>query len=380
MTRPTIGRRDFLRGALGLGAGAALAGCGFAGGDSASTTSSAAAASTAPAATAKVDGDLVYFNWADYLDPEVLKGFQKEYGVKIIETNFDSYESMLAKLGSGNQYDVVFPGAKFVDQLRQQGKLQRIDKTQLKNADQVFGGGGYFDDPWYDPKSDFSVPFTVYKTGIAYRKDKVSSMTGSWKDLWNEQAKGRIFTLDNQDEALGMAALLLGYDVNTAKPDELAKIKELLLSQKPLLRGYSSDDIKNMSGGDAWIHHMWSGDFLYTVTNEVDDPENFDFIAPKEGAPINSDAYAIPTNAAHPGTALLFIDYMLRPENAVKNITYLGYPMPVKGASGTFEALAEKVPAINVSLKDLENPTVYKNLSPEDNAARAAVWTEVKAS
>ena len=122
------------------------------------------------------------------------------------------------------------------------------------------------------------------------------------------------------------------------------------------------------------------GDFLYTVSYEVDNPKNYDFIAPEEGAPINSDAYAIPTNAAHPGTALLFIDYLLRPENAIKNINYLGYPMPVKGASGTFEALAEKVPAINVSLADLANPTVYKNLSPEDNAARSAVWTEVKAA
>jgi spermidine/putrescine transport system substrate-binding protein len=205
-------------------------------------------------------------------------------------------------------------------------------------------------------------------------------MTGSWKDLWNEQASGRIFTLDNQDEALGMAALILGFDVNTANPDELAQIKELLLSQKPLLRGYSSDDIKNMASGDAWIHHMWSGDFLYTISYEVDDPKNYDFIAPKEGTPINTDAYAIPTNAAHPGTALLFIDYMLRPENAVKNINYLGYPMPVKGASGTFEALAEKVPAINVSLADLENPTVFKNLTPEETALRSAVWTEVKAS
>jgi spermidine/putrescine transport system substrate-binding protein len=380
MTRSRIDRRDFLRGALGLGATAALASCGFAGGDPATSSSSAAAASTAPAAKAAVDGDLVYFNWADYLDPGVLKGFQKEYGVKIIETNFDSYEAMLAKLGSGNQYDVIFPGAKFVDQLRAQGKLQRIDKTQLENADQVFGSGGYFDDPWYDPSSDFSVPFTVYKTGIAYRKDKVDTMTGSWKDLWNEQASGRIFTLDNQDEALGMAALILGFDVNTANPDELAQIKELLLSQKPLLRGYSSDDIKNMASGDAWIHHMWSGDFLYTISYEVDEPKNYGFIAPKEGTPINTDAYAIPTNAAHPGTALLFIDYMLRPENAVKNINYLGYPMPVKGASGTFEALAEKVPAINVSLADLENPTVFKNLTPEETALRSAVWTEVKAS
>jgi spermidine/putrescine transport system substrate-binding protein len=333
-----------------------------------------------PAAKARIDGDLVYFNWADYLDPAVLKGFQKEYGVRIIETNFDSYEGMMAKLTSGNQYDVIFPGAKFVDLLRRQGRLQRIDKTQLKNAGQVFGSGGFFDDPWYDAKSEHSVPFTVYKTGIAYRKDKVTTMTGSWADLWNSRAKGKIFTLDNQDEAIGMAALRLGLDVNTAKPDELARIQDLLLTQKPFLRGYSSDDINDMASGDSWIHQMWSGDFLYFLLNEADDPAKYDFIAPSEGTPINSDAYAIPANAAHPGTALLFIDYMLRPKNAVKNIEYLGYPMPIAGAAGTFEKLAEAAPACNVSLSDLSNPTVFRTQTPEDQKARSAVWTQVKAS
>jgi hypothetical protein len=107
-----------------------------------------------------------------------MKGFQKEYGVKIIETNFDSYESMLAKLGSGNQYDVIFPGAKFVDQLRGQGKLQRIDKTQLENSDQVFGVTNT-STTLVRRELDFSVPFTMYKTGIAYRKDKVTTMTES---------------------------------------------------------------------------------------------------------------------------------------------------------------------------------------------------------
>jgi spermidine/putrescine transport system substrate-binding protein len=374
-----LGRRDLLRAALGLGAGAALAGCGFMPQDS-DYAVAAPTASPTPAAKARIDGDLVYFNWADYLDPAVLKGFQKEYGVRIIETNFDSYEGMMAKLTSGNQYDVIFPGAKFVDLLRRQGRLQRIDQAQLANADQVFGSGGFFDDPWYDPKSEHSVPFTVYKTGIAYRKDKVTTMTGSWADLWNPRATGKIFTLDNQDEALGMAALRLGLDVNTAKAEDLARIQDLLLTQKPFLRGYSSDDINNMASGDAWIHQMWSGDFLYFLLNEADDPANYDFVAPSEGTPINSDAYAIPSNAAHPGTALLFIDYMLRPANAVKNIEYLGYPMPIKGAAGTFEKLAETVPACNVSLSDLSNPTVFRSQTPEDQKARSAVWTQVKAS
>ena len=108
-------------------------------------------------------------------------------------------------------------------------------------------------------------------------------------------------------------------------------MKKLLISQKEYLRAYSSDDVNNMVGGDAWIHHMWSGDFLYLQQGLVDDPTTFDFEAPSEGTPINSDAYAIPTNAKHPGTAMVFIDYLLRPENAIKNMNYLYYPFPVQG-------------------------------------------------
>ena len=177
-----------------------------------------------------------------------------------------------------------------------------------------------------------------------------------------------------------MAALLLGYDVNTAKASELEEIKKLLVSQKDKLRAYSSDDINNMVGGDAWVHHMWSGDFLYLQQGLVEKPENFDFEAPEEGTPINSDAYAIPTNAQHPGTAMLFIDYLLRPENAVKNINYLYYPFPVKDAVSTFTDLAQDVPACDIDVKDLENPDVFRLLGSDEVQRRTAAWTEVKAS
>jgi spermidine/putrescine transport system substrate-binding protein len=177
-----------------------------------------------------------------------------------------------------------------------------------------------------------------------------------------------------------MAALLLGYDVNTAKPSHLAEMKKLLVSQKKVLRAYSSDDVNNMNGGGAWIHHMWSGDFLYLREGLVNKKKNFDFEAPKEGTPINSDAYAIPTNARHPGTAMLFIDYLLRPENAIKNTNYLYYPFPVRDATAAFTELAKQVPACDVDVKALENPDVFRLLDTAEVQRRTAAWTEVKAS
>jgi spermidine/putrescine transport system substrate-binding protein len=374
--RAPVTRRSLLRGGLALGATAALsqAGCAY-------LPSDPPARVRLPAsAEAKIDGDLVYFNWADYLDPSVIKGFQREYGVRVIQSNFDSMEGMYAKLQAGNQYDIIFPIAKWVQKLRAEGKVRAIDHDQLSNAEQVFYSGSYYNDPWYDAGGAVSVPFTVYKTGIGWRTDKVDSMTGSWEDLWNPQAAKRIFTLDDQDEAIAMAALLLGYDVNTAKPAELEEIKRLLISQKKYLRAYSSDDVNNMARGDAWIHHMWSGDFVYLRQGIVEKPENYDFQAPREGTPINSDAYCIPTNAQHPGTAMVFIDYLLRPEVARTNMAYLFYPFPVRDAADSFAALVEDVPACNVDLADLENPDVFRLLGADEVQRRAAAWTEVKAS
>jgi len=373
---PAVSRRSLLKGGLALGATAGLAttGCAY-------IPSEAKAKVQLPrSAKAKIDGDLIYFNWADYLDPSTFKGFQREYGVKIIQSNFDSMEGMYAKLQAGNQYDIIFPIAKWVQKLRLEGKVRAIDHGQLSNADQVFYSGSYYNDPWYDDKSAVSVPFTVYKTGIGWRTDKVDSMSGSWKDLWNPQAAKRIFTLDDQDEALAMAALLLGYDVNTSKPSQLDEIKKLLVSQKKYLRAYSSDDVNNMTSGDAWVHHMWSGDFLYLKEGLAKEPSKFDFEAPSEGVPINSDTYAIPTNAQHPGTAMVFIDYLLRPENAIKNMNYLYYPFPVRDALPAFADLAKDVPACNVEISDLENENVFRLLGTDEVQRRSAVWTEVKAS
>ena len=367
-------RRGFLTGGLALGASLTLPGCAYIRDDAPTDVPAP------PSAKAKIDGDLVYFNWADYLAPSVVKGFQEEYGVKVIESNYDSMEGMYAKLAAGNEYDIVFPIAKWVVKLKREGKLRSIDPGQLKNADQVFYSGSYFNEPWYDAGSEVTVPFTVYKTGIGWRTDKVSTMTGSWEDLWNEEASGHIFTLDDQDEALAMAALRLGYDVNTAEPSELDDMKDLLISQKEYLRAYSSDDINNMVSGDAWVHHMWSGDFLYLRDGLVDDPTAYDFEAPTEGTPINSDTYAIPANAKHPGTAMVFIDYLLRPENVIKNMNYLYYPFPVKDALPAFAELTKDVPACNVEIADLENENVFRLLGTDEVQRRAAMWTEVKAS
>ena len=161
-------RRELLRGGAGLALGLGLAGCGVG-----NEATGRARRQTEKVVKAEPDGDLVYFNWSEYLEPKLIKEFEKQYGVKVRESNFDSMQGMMAKLRSGNRYDLIFPGVG-VGRPPAQGQpaAARSTTTQLPNAATVYD---YFAKPWYDPGADHTVPYAMYASGIIYRKDKVAA-------------------------------------------------------------------------------------------------------------------------------------------------------------------------------------------------------------
>jgi spermidine/putrescine transport system substrate-binding protein len=362
-------RRELLRGGAGLALGLGLAGCGV-GNEPAQVNKK----QTEKLVKAEPDGDLVYFNWSEYLEPKLFKKFEKQFGVKVRESNFDSMQGMMAKLRSGNRYDLIFPGAEWVDRLRKANQLLKIDKTQVKNADTVYD---YFAKPWYDPAADRSVPYAMYASGLIYRKDKLQ-LTGSWNDLGLPEAQKKVYMLDDFQEVIGAGNLVNGNKLNDTDPDAVEKAKQWALDLKPKLRGYSTDDIQNVVSGNAWIHHGWNGDVV-NVRNQVKKPENYSFQKCKEGIPVGTDCFAIPANAEHPGTALTFINFILDPENASKNIEYMGYPMPYTGPDETFAGLVKDDPSINVTVDDLTHGQQYANLAPAGRRAWDQAWTEIKA-
>jgi spermidine/putrescine transport system substrate-binding protein len=362
-------RRELLRGGAGLALGLGLAGCGV-GNEPAKVNKK----QPEKLVKAEPDGDLVYFNWSEYLEPKLFKKFEKQFGVKVRESNFDSMQGMMAKLRSGNRYDLIFPGAEWVDRLRKANQLLKIDKEQLPNAAAVYD---YFAKPWYDPDADRSVPYAMYASGLIYRKDKLQ-LTGSWNDLGLPDAQKKVYMLDDFQEVIGAGNLVNGNKLNDTDPDAVEKAKQWALDLKPKLRGYSTDDIQNVVSGNAWIHHGWNGDVV-NVRNQVKKPENYSFQKCKEGLPVGTDCFAIPANAQHPGTALTFINFLLEPENASANIEYMGYPMPYKGPDETFANLVKDDPAIDVTVEDLTNGQQYASLGAAGRARWDQAWTEIKA-
>jgi spermidine/putrescine transport system substrate-binding protein len=324
-----------------------------------------------------IDGDLLIYNWAQYMDPDIKKRFSEKYGVEVNEVNFDNLEAMVIKLRSGAQYDLIWPSTEYVYRLRAEGLLARFDPNSLRNRDKV---SSFYDHPWWDPNAEYGVPYTYYTTGICWREDQVSGMTGSWNDLTNPDGAGRMFILDDFQEAIGEANLLNGFDLNTEDPNELEIAKDTLLDQKQNARGFSTNSVQNLVSGTAVLHQAWNGDIV-NVRNQVDEPELFHYETCTEGVPVGTDLMSIPVNARSPGTALTFIDWILEPENAAQNVAWNGYPQPCEGGKQEFAKLVKTEPSIDVNLEQLgDGGLEYRLDDPEARQLWTRVFTEVKAT
>lgn len=367
-----LSRRELLQ----AGAGGALALYGLGGLAGCTVDRAIDAPPASEKVVPKIDGDLLLYNWSQYMDPAIKRSFEEKYGVTVEEINFDNLEAMMTKLRAGGRYDLIWPTPEYAYRLHKEGLLRSFDRDDLKYAK---GISPFYDTGWWDPDAEISVPYTYYTTGIAWRDDLVGGMTGSWNDLTNPDAGGRMFILDDFQEAIGEANLLEGFDLNTTDPNELEIAKETLLRQKEFARGFSTSSTQNLVNGTALIHQAWNGDIV-NVRNQVDDPENYKYETCAEGVPVGTDLMCIPATSRSPGTALLFIDWVLKPDNAARNVMWNGYPQPVDGGREAFAELVKEEPAIDVELESLDDGAMeYRLDKPEDRELWTRIWTEVKA-
>ncbi len=366
--------RSTRRELLATGAGAALAAYGLGG---CTVSRQVDKSAQGQAIKPEIDGDLLIYNWAQYMDPALKQGFAEKYGVEVSEVNFDNLEAMVIKLRSGASYDLIWPSTEYVARLNNEGLLAHFDRDLLKNADNI---SPFYDGPWWDPQNELSVPYTYYTTGIAWRNDVVKGMKGSWNDLTNPDADGDMFILDDFQEAIGQANLINGFDLNTTDGTQIEKSKEVLLDQKQYARGFSTNSVQNLVNGTAVLHQAWNGDIV-NVRNQVDDPDLYSYETCKEGVPVGTDLMCIPITAKAPGTAMLFMDWLITPENAAQNVNWNGYPQPVEGGLQAFAELVKTEPSIDVDLESLQDSALEYRL--DDPTARQ-LWTEtfveVKAS
>jgi spermidine/putrescine transport system substrate-binding protein len=363
-----------------------LAGCGLtAAPTEAPPPPSAATEAPAPPPTEEaleLADTLYVFNWADYIDEDLLTQYEEEYGVTVVYDTFDSNEDLLAKLQAGAAgYNVIFPSDYMVAQMIELGMLAPLDFDNIPNMANLYDANL---DPAYDPGNVYSVPYYWGTTGIGYHADFVDPPPDTWAWLFDPETAcqyddGGVNMLDDQREVIGAALKYLGYSINDTDEAHLIEARDLMLAAKPCWKTFNSSGyIDNlMIPGEIVLGHAWNGDVFVAA----EENEGWTYVMPQEGGVIWQDNMSVTatTTGIQKRTAEHFINYLLDAKVAGQNTNYIWYASPNKAAEPYIEAEILEDPAIYPDEETKANLEWLDPLSTEALAIWDRVWTEVKA-
>jgi spermidine/putrescine transport system substrate-binding protein len=258
----------------------------------------------------RLGSTLNFYNWADYIDEEVLTRFEEECGVKVTMDTYTSNEEAIAKIRAGNSgYSLLIPTDYAVEILISEELLRPLDMENIPNAQNL--------DPnqldlYYDPGNKFSLPYQYSTTGLAYNASAFDTPPDSWAVLFDQNKHcGQSSLLDDQRETIGAALVYLGYDWNETDPAAHQEALDLLLDARECVSGFDSVNyIGNLASGEVVVSGSWG--FAAGIAR-LDNPD-VAYVIPKEGGTIWQDNFVIPADAPDPYTAEVFINYMLEPD------------------------------------------------------------------
>lgn len=321
-------------------------------------------------------GEVVVYNWGEYIDPETITMFEEETGIKVIYDEFETNEIMYPKVEAGSTvYDVICPSDYMISKMIENDLLQEINYDNIPNIKNI--GSQYMDmSKEFDPENKYSVPYCWGTVGILYNKTMVSEPIDSWSVLWDAQYQDNILMQDSVRDALMVPLKLNGYSMNSLDLNELTKAKNDLIEQKPLVQAYVVDQVRDkMIGNEAAIGVIYSGEAIYTQRENPD----LEYVIPKEGTNVWIDSWVIPKNAANKENAEKFIDFMCRPDIALMNFDFITYSTPNDAARELIED--EDIKNSTIAFPDLSqynNLETYVYLGEEGDELYNEIWKEIK--
>lgn len=326
--------------------------------------------------TSKSDKVVYVYNWGEYIDPDVLESFTEETGIKVIYDEYETNEIMYPKVEAGAaEYDVICPSDYMIQKMIENDLLQEINMANIPNSKNI--GAQYWQSSQeFDPGNKYSVPYCWGTVGILYNKTKVDEPIDSWSVLWDEKYKGEILMQNSVRDAFMVALKLNGNSMNTLDDEELEAAKEKLIEQKPLVQAYVVDQVRDkMIGNEAAIGVIYSGEAIYTQRENAD----LEYVIPKEGTNVWIDSWVIPKNAKNKENAEAFINYMCKPEIALKNFDFITYSTPNEAARALIED--EDIRNSEIAFPDLSKYNdleTFHYLGEDGDQKYADLWKQVK--
>lgn len=318
------------------------------------------------------------FNWGENISDgsdgsmDINGEFEEKYGITVNYTNYDSNESMYAKLKSGAvSYDIIIPSDYMIERLINENMLKKIDLGKIPNYKNI---DDRYKNMFYDPNNEYSVPYTVGTVGLIYNKTMVEEVPDSWEIMWSEKYSDNILTFNNPRDAFMIAQVLLGQDLNSTDKADWDAAKDKLMEQNKVLQGRVMDEVYNkMEGANAAIAPYYAGDFLTMKDNN----EDLEFVYPKEGTNVFVDAMCVPESCQNYDAALAYINFMLEPEVGLANAEYICYATPNTAVLND-ENYSLKDSVVLYPTDDVMNNTqYYHDLDPEIRSYYESLWEDV---
>jgi spermidine/putrescine transport system substrate-binding protein len=371
---------------------------------------------------------LKVYNWADYIDEELLTEFEDWYyeqtgeEVEVVYQLFDINEIMLAKIERGKEdFDVACPSEYIIERMLKNDLLLPINKdfgstpNYLGNVspfikdvfDKIDGGG--------KNANDYAVGYMWGTTGFLYNTKYVTRDEAStWSSLWNPKFDKKLLIKDafrdvysplliyaNQ-ERIKAGEVTMDELMHDSSDESIAVVEALLKQAKPFVAGWEADFGKEiMTKEKAWLNLSWSGDAAWAIEEATAVDVSLDYVVPEEGSIVWFDGWVIPKYAKNVKAASYFINFMCMPENAIRNMDEIGY-VSVIGTPDVMEYMSESAVEAGVEMaSDLTyffgedadsvviNPVMYPDRKVidrcammHDSGARTeamlAMWSRVK--
>ncbi len=316
-----------------------------------------------------LERELAIYNWSDYVAPDTIANFEREFGVRVTYDVFESNEEMLAKLQAGARgYDLVVPAGNFVTPLVALGLAARHSRRYLANAGNL---SPLFRGLPFDLEGAYTIPYQWGVTGIAWRRDRLSQPPAGWGMFHDSRLSGKLTQLDDMRDAIGAWLRYRGHSLNSGDSVQLGGARADAIRAKVNLKAYISAPVKaQLVAGDVWAAQLWNGD---AAQARVEQPA-IEFTVPAEGSAIWLDSLVLTRSAPHPRAAHEFMNYILRPEVGAAISAATGYGTPNAAA---LQRLDDPVP--------YPTPGELSRLEYAADLGRATalwdqVWTEIKAA
>ena len=289
----------------------------------------------------EANATLKVFSWAGRVGQRCLDDFSRVYQCRVELTTYSRMAQALARVSHGGDRFDVFMGAPtdLIGILVARSIIRPVNHSYIPNISEAWP---VYANPYYDSHWQYTVPYTAYTTGIAWRKDHIDmdpyALLNGWEFPWLANAAGKTAILDDYRESIALGLLNNNVtDLNSTDPLIIDQARDALLNLDRLVGLMTDNSVsKQLATARSWIHHAWSGEVV-AAAKRLPRGVPVDVIGywfPPDGAgPVANDTNTVLRGARNPVLAHLFLNFMLDHRNAMHNMAATGFMMPLRYAT-----------------------------------------------